>query len=86
MSKGRPYEFPDPDDRSANEPAIIVKVPQILGLYNQAHSDDEPMLRVVQSVQDWFVEESKKESWDKAEFAGSECILRNETIMKYKKK
>lgn len=83
MAKGRPFEFPDPDDRSANEPAIIVKVPQILGLYNQAHPE-EPMSRVVQSVQDWFVQEARKENWSNAEFAGSECILRNDDIKKHK--
>lgn len=85
MAKGRPYVFPDPNDRSVNEPAVIVKVPQILGLYNQAHSDEEPMSRVVQSVQDWFVAEAKAEQWDVAEFAGSECILRNTEVLKCKK-
>lgn len=85
MLKGRPYVFPDPNDKSANEPAVIVKVPQILGLYNQAHSNEEPMSRVVQSVQDWFVAEAKTEKWDSAEFAGSECILRNTEVLKHKK-
>lgn len=85
MAKGRPFEFPDPNDRSANEPAIIVKVPQILGLYNQAHSDEVPMSRVVQRVQDWFMEEAKVEKWDSAEFAGSECILKNTEVLKHKK-
>lgn len=83
MPKGRPFEFPDPDDRSANEPAIIVKAVQILGLYNQAHPD-EPMSRVVQSVQDWFVQESYNEHWSSVEFAGNECILRNNDVKKHK--
>lgn len=84
MPKGRPYEFPDPDDRSANEPAIIVKAPHILGLYNQAHPEEQPMIRVAQSVQDWFEQEALKEHWSSAEFAGNECILRNNDVHKHK--
>ena len=82
---GKPFVFPDPNDRSPNENAVIVKVPQILGLYNQAHPDDEPAVRVVQKIKDWFTEQSKSEKWDKSEFAGSECILKNEEVLKAKK-
>jgi hypothetical protein len=70
----RKYYFPDPNDRSANAPSVIVSKPQVIGLWNQAHPDDK-LVNVTERVTTWFEEESKKNKWDTAHFAGNECLL-----------
>lgn len=72
----RPYVFPDPNDRSKNDPSIIVTSQQVIGIYNQYNLDDE-MQRVTQKVQDWFIAEAKAQGWDEARFVGNQCILQN---------
>lgn len=41
MRMSRLFVFPDPDDRSKNNPAIIVTSEQVIGLYNQYNKDGE---------------------------------------------
>ena len=72
----RPFVFPDPDDRSKNDPSVIASSQQVLGLYNQ-ENDEEEMQRVTKKVQDWFIERAKQEGWDEASFSGNQCILKN---------
>lgn len=74
----RKYVFPDPDDRSKNDPSIIVSSKKVLGIYNQEHEEEENMQKVTQKVQDWFTEASKKAKWDDVRFSGGQCILENE--------
>lgn len=71
----RPFVFPDFRDCSMNSPSVIVGQAQVLGLYNQDKKGDERRERVVDSVKEWFVTESKKEGWTKAEFHGNQCAL-----------
>jgi hypothetical protein len=70
----RKYYFPDPNDRSANAPSVIVSKPQIIGLWNQAHPNDK-LEKVTERVQSWFKEESRANQWDLATFSGNECQL-----------
>lgn len=70
----RKYYFPDPNDRSANAPSVIVSKPQVIGLWNQANPQDK-MERVTEKVQNWFISESKTYQWDSAHFSGNECQL-----------
>ncbi len=70
----RKYYFPDPNDRSANAPSVIVSKPQVIGLWNQSHPNDR-MQRVTEKVQTWFEEQSKVYKWDSAHFSGNECQL-----------
>lgn len=78
MKMARPYVFPDPDDRSKNNPAIIVSSEQVIGLYNQLNKDGDEMQRVTPKVQEWFITEAKEnQGWDDARFAGNQCILEN---------
>lgn len=72
---GRPYEFPDPDDRSANDPSIAVQPKQVLGLYNQTHNEGRQ--KVNDTVKSWFISEAKDLGWPDATFAGNSCILNN---------
>ena len=69
----RPYVFPDTNDRSPNDPSIIVSTEQVLGIYNQDF--DEDMQRVTSKVVDWFKAEATNYKWDKVEFIGNQCIL-----------
>ena len=70
----RKYVFPDPDDRSKNDPSIIVSSKKVLGIYNQEH-EEEDMQKVTQKVQEWFTARSKESGWDDIRFSGGQCIL-----------
>lgn len=70
----RPFVFPDPNDRSPNNPSIILSNEQVLGIYNQDCADGE-MQRVTEKVKEWFVNEGKSYNWDEIEFIGNQCIL-----------
>lgn len=71
------YIFPDPDDRSKNNPCFIVNTKKVLGIYNQEHPDDEDMQKVTPKVQEWFKNEATDYGWDEAKFSGGQCILEN---------
>lgn len=38
------------------------------------------MQRVTKKVQDWFLDYAKEQGWDEANFAGNQCILKNNFI------
>ncbi len=73
----RPYVLPDPNDRSKNEPCTIASSQQVIGIYNQYNSDGDEMQKVTDKVKEWFVAYSKEQGWDEANFAGNQCILKN---------
>ena len=77
MSMSRKYVLPNPDDRSKNDPSIIVSSKKVLGIYNQEHEDEENMQRVTPKVQDWFKNKATESGWDDARFSGGQCILEN---------
>ena len=78
MKISRKYVLPDPDDRSKNDPCIIVSSKKVLGIYNQAHEDEDDMQKITQKVQDWFAKTSKDAGWDDIRFSGGQCILEND--------
>lgn len=71
----RPFVFPDPNDRSPNEPGVIVSSTQVLGLYNQDSGDTSKMVRVTEKVQTWFDQRARQYQWDSVAFAGGQCML-----------
>lgn len=71
------YVFPDPDDRSKNDPCTIMDNKKVLGLYNQGHPEEEDMQKVMDKVQNWIIDEAKGQGWDEVKFAGGQCILEN---------
>ena len=73
----RPFVFPDPDDRSKNDPSIIVTSQQVIGIYNQYNSEGDEMQRVTDKVKEWFLAYSKEQGWDESTFASNQCILKN---------
>lgn len=70
----RPFELPDPNDRSVNEPTAIMSSRQVLGLYNQENPDDKKE-RVVDSVKEWLESHAKQAGWAASKFSGSQAIL-----------
>lgn len=70
----RPFVFPDPNDRSINQPSVIVSQQQVLGLYNQNHPG-EKREKVTDVVKNWFVDESANQNWSSATFHGNQCAL-----------
>ncbi len=73
----RPFVFPDPDDRSKNNPAVIVTSEQVIGLYNQYNENGEEVQRVSGTVKKigFTKEATRKSGLDDAKFVGSQCIL-----------
>ncbi|ENL4127232.1 MULTISPECIES: hypothetical protein [Enterobacter] len=67
------FQFPDPDDRSINNPSTIVDSERVLNLYNQENNDDRE--RVTDNVKNWFKDEAKKIGWNDADFHGNGCVL-----------
>lgn len=80
MKMPRKYVFPDPDDRSKNDPNTIVDSKKVLGIYNQEHNDEEDMQKVTQKVQDWFKDKAEQMGWDEVSFSGGQCILKNNFV------
>ncbi len=71
---GRPFELPDPNDRSVNEPHAKLERREILGLYNQANPGSDAK-NVSETVKSWLTEEAKTNGWNTAEFIGNTAIL-----------
>ncbi|MBQ9434120.1 MAG: hypothetical protein IJU26_07895 [Synergistaceae bacterium] len=72
--RGRPHVFPDPKDRSKNDPAVMVSSKQVIGIYNQ--ETGEQAQYVTDNVKTWFCNEAKAKGWDSAEFIGNQCLLK----------
>ncbi|WP_162617855.1 hypothetical protein [Salinicola halophilus] len=70
----RPYIFPDPKDRSPNEPTIALNQQKVLGIYNQHHPEDRRE-KVTDPVKEWFRDEANRQGWKEATFHGSVCVL-----------
>lgn len=71
----RAFVFPDPRDRSYNQPGVIVDQPKVLGLYNQEANPKPKLQMVTKQVQEWFENEATKRGWDEAKFIGNQCTL-----------
>jgi len=69
----RPFVFPDPNDRSPNNPSVIVSPAQVLGLYNQYN--DDKMEKITKRVQEWFVNKADEYGWTERRFSGNQCFL-----------
>ncbi len=69
----RPFVFPDPNDRSPNNPSIIVSPTQVLGISKQYTG--EKMERITSRIQDWFCKKAADYGWDNARFSGNQCVL-----------
>lgn len=70
----RPYEMPDPNDASPNNPGRIIAKEHVIGLYNQANPDDK-MQRVTDKVKEWIQKEALNAGWDEAKVIDSQCSV-----------
>lgn len=70
----RPYTLPDPNDRSVNNPSLIVDGTQVLGLYNQENKADKKE-RVVESVKEFYKNTAMEQGWNTVSFHGSQAVL-----------
>ena len=55
------FKFPDPDNRTPNEPAVFCPVSRILSLYNEANGKEAARLSA--SVQAWFIAATQDAGW-----------------------
>lgn len=76
MKMAGQYIFPDPDDRSKNDPCIISNK-KVLGMYDQAHPGEEKMQKVTDKVQNRIKAAAAKKGWDDVKIAGGQCLLEN---------
>lgn len=72
----RPFMMPDPNDRSYNDPAVIVSPQQVLGIVNQNSKKGKKALNVTQEVRDEFERLADDAGWDNIEFIGQQCMLK----------
>lgn len=70
----RPFSFPDPRDRSMNEPTLVVNRAHVIGNYNQENSENKREY-VTDIVREWWEKKAKEMSWGKIEFHESQCVL-----------
>lgn len=80
----RPFKFPDPNDRSFNEPRVIAQPEEILKLYNKEKGTKQE--RVTDPVKDWFVKAATDYGWKTADFTGSQCTLEVEGLRDFHEK
>ena len=71
---GRPFEFPDPNDRSVNEPHEKLERREILGLSNQANPGADAK-NVSDTVKTWLTDEGKRRGFNSVQFVESTAIL-----------
>lgn len=67
-------EFPDVNDRTVNEPAILVSPKLIVALWNQSNPKSERS-RVDDQLEEWFCAQAKFLGWTLANFIGKQCLL-----------
>lgn len=73
-TQGRPFEFPDPNDRSVNEPHIMLERREMIGLHNQANPGAEAK-NVSDTVKTWLEREAKSRGFNTVAFVGNTAIL-----------
>lgn len=69
--------FPDPNDRSVNQPSIIINGEQVVRIYNQSKRlrRVDKVTTLTPDVINWMVKESRRRGWSTCEFSGNQCIL-----------
>jgi hypothetical protein len=70
----RPYEFPDPNDRSVNNPHQLAEREVILALYNQANAAN-PYTNLSEAVRNWFETAAKAQGWASVQFVDQAAVL-----------
>lgn len=71
----RKHEFPDPNDRSINNPSDIMDNKKVIAYYNQENPKAKATY-VSDTVKTWTVDKANEIGWSTAEFHGNQCLLR----------
>lgn len=72
--RGRPFEMPDPDDRSVNAPHVIVEGAAVVGYVRQTV---DPTAKVVsQGVRDRYENAAKAAGWSEVTWVGDAAVLK----------
>lgn len=78
--RGRPYEMPDPDDRSVNAPHVIVEGKAVVGYVRQT---EDPEAKVVsQAVRERYEAAAKSAGWADVTWVGDAAVLKAKVIRK----
>ena len=74
------YKFtPDPNDRSPNNPAILLSSKKIMDL----HEEYEIVCGVKSAFsREDFEERAKREGWGRVEWIGNQCLLVNTNLLR----
>lgn len=73
----RRYEWPDPKDRSPNNPHTLLEREAVLDLYRRAFPRED-VSYLTDKIKDWFVEAAKRRGWDDVIWADQAAVLRKE--------
>jgi len=65
------YElFPDPKDRTPDNPHILVEAKNVINLFNLSRYQDADSL--TDEIKEWFEEEATVQGWSKGTWVGNE--------------
>ena len=70
----RPFDFPDPNDRSVNNPHQLVERDVVLALYNQANPAN-PYTLLSEGIRTWFEAAAKARGWTSVQFIDQAAVL-----------
>ncbi len=70
----RRQEFPDPRDRSINEPTVILSKTKVLALYNQQNPEDKAKY-VSESVRRWLEKDADTRGWSHINWHENQAVL-----------
>ena len=70
--------FPNANDRTPNNPCILLNNKEIIKIYNNdpTHYHDQ-VVKMNTKVQKWFEEKAQEYDWDEVKFIGGQCLLVN---------
>ncbi len=78
-ARGRPHKIPDVNDRSPNEPSIVLSSQKVLGIAKTYGIADPENIKVTRKITHGVAEMSVSEGWA-AEVVGTQIVLTNEKV------
>ena len=74
-------EFPTADDRTRNDPCVLLTTRQILRIYNKATRKRKAV--VDDEVQSWVMNKASECNWYSAKFYGGQCLLSSKIFINH---
>ena len=66
--------LPDPDDRSVNEPVIVITTSSILTIFNNEDPHAEADI-ITDNIITWFEERAYDSGWADVQVYGKQCVM-----------